>query len=92
MSVPEQFATLCVTAIAIVARKLIAVELVDRVPLYSHAFSRVALGLANDMMETSIPWPSRRNGESTAVLRVPPCGHARGQSSLSHHQNPSHLG
>ena len=92
MSVPERFAAPHAAAITIVALELVAVELVERVPLSSHAFSRVALGLANNMMETSIPWPSRRNGESTAVLRVPPCGHARGQSSPSHHLNPSHLG
>ena len=58
MLVLEQFIALRATAIAIMAQKLVAVEPVDRVPLYSRAFSRVTLGLANSMMETSIPWPS----------------------------------
>ena len=57
-------------AIAIVAWKLVAVELVDHVPLYSHTFGGVTLGLANGMMETSLLSPSHWNGESTTMLRA----------------------
>ena len=92
MSMPKRFAAPRASAIAVVALELVAVELVDHVPLYSHTFGRVTLGLANGMMETSLPSPSYQNMESTAVLRAPPCGHARGQSSPSHHWNPIHLG
>ena len=92
MLVPEWFTALWAATIAVVALELVAIVLVDCVPLYSHAFSRVTLGLANSMMETSLLSPSRRDRESTAVLRAPPHGRARGQSSPSHHRNPSHLG
>ena len=92
MLVPERFAAVRATAIAVVAQKLVAVELVDCVPLYSHTFGRVTLGLANGMMETSVPSPYCQNGESTTVLCAPPRRHAHGQSSPSHHRNPSHLG
>ena len=74
-----------VAAIAVVALELIAVELVDCVPLYSRAFGRVTLGLANGMVETSLLLPSHCNGDSTTVLRASPRGHACGQSSSSHH-------
>ena len=92
MSVLEWFAAPCADAIAVVALELVVAELVDRVPLHSYAFGRVTLGLANGMVETSLPSPSHRNGESTAVLCALPRGHARGRSSPSHHRNPSHLG
>ena len=92
MSVPERFAAPRAAAIAVVARKVVAVELVDRVPLYYRTFGRVTLGLAIGMMEISLLSPSHRNRESTAVLRASPRGHIRGQSSPSHHRNPSHLG
>ena len=92
MSMPKWVDALRTAAIAIVALELVAVELVDRVPLYSCAFGRVTLGLATDMMETALPSPSLQNRESTAVLRALPRGHACGQRSPSHHRNPSHLG
>ena len=92
MLVPERVTALRVAAIAVVALELVAVELVNRIPPSSHVFGRVTLGLVNGMMETSLPSPSCQNGESTAVHRAPPRGHARGPSSLSHHQNNSHLG
>ena len=78
MSVPERFAAPHAAAITIVALELVAVELVDRVPLYSCAFGRVTLGLANGMMETSLPSPSYQNRKSTTVLRAPPPRHALG--------------
>ena len=89
---PKWVDALRTAAIAIVALELVAVELVDRVPLHSYAFGRVTLGLADGMVETSLPSPSHWNGESTAVLCALPRGHARGRSSPSHHRNPSHLG
>ena len=92
MSVLERFATPRATTIAVVALELVAVELVEHVPLSSHTFGMVTLGLDNGMMQTSLPLPSHQNRESTAVLRASPHGHAHGQSSPSHHRNPSDLG
>ena len=92
MSVLEWVAALRATAIAIMALQLIAVKLVGRIPPSSCVFGRVTLGLVNGMMETSLPSPSHRDGESTAVHRAPLRGHARGPSSPLHHRNPSHLG
>ena len=77
MSVPEWVTALRVTAIAIVALELVTTELVNRIHPSSQIFDRVTLGLVNGIMETSLPPPSRSDGESTAVHRVPPCGHAR---------------
>ena len=65
-----------VAAIAVVALELIAVELVNRIPPSSYIFGRATLGLVNSMIETSLPLPSCQNGESTAVHRAPPRGHA----------------
>ena len=58
MSVPEWVAALRVAPIAIVALKLIAVTLVNRIPLSSRVFGWVTLGLVNGMMETSLLPPS----------------------------------
>ena len=92
MLVPEQVAAPRVATIAVVALKLVAVELVNRIPPSSSVIGRVTLDLVNGMTETSLPPPSCRNGENTAMLRAPPRDHERGPSSLSHHQNPCHLG
>ena len=78
MSMLKQFAAPRAAAIAVVALEVVAIELVDYVPLYSRTFGRVTLGLANRMMETSLQSPSHRNGENTAVLRAPLRGHACG--------------
>ena len=67
MSVLEQVAALCASAITVVALVLIAVELVNRIPPSSRIFSTVTQGLVNGMMETSLPLPSHRDDESTAA-------------------------
>jgi len=51
----EWFAALRASTIVVVALELIAIELVNRVPLPSHVFSRVTLGIVISMMETSLP-------------------------------------
>ena len=92
MSVLKWVFALRAAAIAVVALKLVAIALVNRIPMSSHIFGRVTLSLVNGMRETSLPPPSRQNGESTAMHRASLRGHASGPSSSSHHQNPSHLG
>ena len=58
-------------AMATVALELVAAELVNRLPPFSHALGRVTLDLASGMIETHLSQPSNRNSVSTAVLRAP---------------------
>jgi len=67
-----------------VALELAAAELVHRLPPFSRVLGRVTLDIASGMMETHILPPSSRNSESTAMLRAPPHGHARGQAHRRH--------
>ena len=69
---------------AAVALELAAAELVSHLPPFSHALGRVTLDLASGMMETHLSPPSSQNSMSTAVLRVPLHGHARGQAHRRH--------
>ena len=65
---------------AAVALDLAAVELVHRLPPFSHVLGRVTLELDSGMTNTHHLPPSSQNSESTAMLRAPLHGHARGQA------------
>ena len=66
------------SAMAAVALELAAAELVHRLPPFSHALGQVTLDLTSGMTNTHLSPLSSRNSVSTALLRAPPHGHARG--------------
>ena len=84
MTALERVAAPRVPAMAAVALELAAVELVHRLPPFSRALGRVTLGLASGMTETNLSPPFSQNSMSTAMLRAPPHGHARGQAHWCH--------
>ena len=69
---------------ATVALELAVVELVHRLPPFSHALGRVTLGLASGMTETRLLPLFSQNSMSTVVLYAPPHSHARGQAHRRH--------